>query len=488
MDRRSFLKKASAVSLALTAGDFAMANEKQDSQRYNIIYIMADDLGSKEVGCYGSKEMNTPFIDELAKGGTFFHTAYTVPVCVPSRVLVMSGRYATRTGYYNMGERPGGPRAVEPPLNSIESEPSFGKLLQDMGYKTALAGKWQLQGPTSRWIPKAGYDEYCVWRGAGLREGYGSPQVNPGGRIGPQGSRYFHPVIEQNGQYIETKPDDYGPDIYCNFLIDFMKKHKDEPFLLYYPMCLPHTPLGPTPDHPDLPVKADIGLLKYKVKYMDKLVGRIVRAVDELGLREKTVIIFGSDNGTEWRGKNTPTERGARVPLVANCPGLIKAQGGIDALTDYSDLLPTFVDIAGGKLPEEYEFDGKSLAPVLTGKTKHHREWIFSYLGHYRVLRTADYLLEMECDEYRGDFYYCRGKRNFSEYENVTDSDESRHIKARKEFDKILEDLPAPELTDEQKIWLIRYLERYNPHFDDYKKTYPQKLRDNPALEGSTMP
>ncbi len=481
MDRRNFLKSVGAFSISMAALGHGGGNRRPE--KYNIIFIMADDLGPDELGCYGSDEMKTPCIDELAQGGTFFNTAYVTPVCQPSRVLVMTGRYGFRTKHYNMGDRPGGPSNVEPEINFLETEPTFGQLLQKQGYKTAMAGKWQLIGYTPRWVPKAGFDEYCIWS-IPYNEGYGSRQINPGGRLSPAGSRYFHPSIEQNGKMLKTKPDDYGPDIYADFLIDFMKRHKTDPFMLYYSMCLPHTPLGPTPDHPDLPVKNHISMLRYKVEYMDKLVGRITKAVDDLGLREKTIIIFGSDNGTEWRGKNTPTERGARVPLVFNCPGLLKRKGAINALTDYTDLLATFVDIAGGKLPDEYEFDGKSLMPVLTGKTKHHRKWIFSFMGQFRILRTDDYLLEMECDDYEGDFYYCKDKYNFSEYENVTDSDDPVHIASRQEFDNILKDLPRPDLSVNQRIWFIRYLERYNPDFD-YERVYPQKLRDNPDLEGS---
>ncbi len=483
MNRRHFLKKASAFGCTLAVSSFLYAHNQQ-KEKYNVIFIMADDLGPDELSCYGSKEINTPNIDKLANNGTYFNTAYTCPVCAPSRVLVMTGRYGQLTKHYNMGSRPGGPKNFEPHLDFTATEPTFAKILKNNGYKTAIAGKWQLVPPTFKKIYDAGFDEYCVWR-IGHQEGYGRREKHPEGRTSKAGSRYYHPSIEKNGELQKTKPSDFGPDMYTDFLIDFMKRNREAPFLLYYPACLPHRPTGPTPDDPDQPIENTFKALKCNIEYLDKLVGRITKAVDKLGLREKTVIFFGGDNGTEKRGKNTPTERGARVPLITNCPGLIKDQGALDTLTDFSDLTPTFTDLANAKLPSKYEFSGKSLMPVLTGKTKHHRDWIFSYMGQFRILRTDNYLLELECPDYKGDFYYTNGYHDFEKYENVTDSDNPEHVKARKKFDKILKKLPCPDLTVDQRIWFIKYLENYNPEFEGYKKVYPDKLKKNPQLKGS---
>ena len=475
--RRDFFKTVAGSAAVISAGRAAaLAQTTPPASNHpprNIIFILADDLGPQELGCYGNAHAHTPNIDALAAAGMRFRTCWTVPVCVPSRVLAMTGKYGFHTGFYNMGDRGGGPRNVTPPLR-VSEEISFANLAKKQGCATALAGKWQLDGPTRNTIPACGFDDYLIWR-IGFEEGYGGRQeIRPGvfQEDGP-GSRYFHPSLERNGKRIKTTPTDYGPDMFCDFLIEFMKKNQHNPFLAYYPMVLPHTPIGPTPDHPDLEIALNEETLRHNVAYLDKMVGRIVDALDEMGVRENTVIIFSGDNGTEEDGKNTPTELGARVPLVVNCPGFVQAGVVSDALVDFSDLLPTFAELAGVPPIDYCAADGHSIIPILEGRTEGIRDWIFSYMGQFRMVRTRNWMLENNSVDYGGDFYYCGDECDPKQYTNVTDSQELAAIEARQAIDRIMAMLPVPGMPAEDRAHFIRYLEHYNAPDLDMSRAYP---------------
>ena len=189
-----------------------------------------------------------------------------------------------------------------------------------------------------------------------------------------------------------TYEGEFGSDIYTDCLIRFMKKHKDEPMCLYFPMALTHTPLVKTPDDPD--ASTPVERHKAMVRYTDKLVGRLVKTLDELKIRERTIVIFTTDNGST-RGqvgtrngvkvkgaKAQEIEAGICAPFIVNGPGMVPAGVESDALSDFSDLLPTFVELGGGTIPKGLTIDGVSIAPVLLGKSKDSpREWILA-MGH----------------------------------------------------------------------------------------------------------
>lgn len=207
-------------------------------------------------------------------------------------------------------------------------------------------------------------------------------------------------MIYQNGDIIGNIEDQYGPDVYRNFLIDFMKKNRDRQFLAYYPATLPHFPKtgGPykEPPGPDGEHKS----YKEMVEYLDRLVGRIEKSLDELGLRENTLILFTGDNGTPKRvtslcngkeiqgGKGTLTDAGTHVPLIANWKGVIPAGGVCDDLIDFSDFLPTFAELAGAGLPEDRIIDGHSFAYRLLGTPGEPREWIYTQWQGKSWVRT----------------------------------------------------------------------------------------------------
>ncbi|MEM7374984.1 MAG: sulfatase-like hydrolase/transferase [Bacteroidota bacterium] len=343
----------------------------------NIILIMADDLGSEAVGCYGGTSYQTPVLDELARTGVQFNHAYAYPLCTPTRVSLMTGQYNFRN-WKAFG-------ILDP------AEETIGHLMQRMGYTTCMVGKWQLQSydpltypgahlrrNTGMKVENAGFDDYCMWHT---------------GHTEDKGSRYPDPLINQNGTVLTETNGQYGPDIFTEYLNDFVNRNRHQPFFVYYPMALPHNPFVPTPDSkewqdPTLRHKGSKRFFGDMVEYTDKLVGKIVDNLDKAGLRENTLIIFYSDNGTNQQlqsnmgetvirgGKGLNIDAGTRVPLIVNWPGTIEAGQLSDEMIAPSDFLPTILDAIRRPLPQGFETDGQSFFPQLIGETTHRREWV----------------------------------------------------------------------------------------------------------------
>ncbi len=428
------------TTAVLVPASTATAGEK----RPNLIVILADDLGAKELSCYGNEKHNAPNLDRLAATGVQFNTAYTACICHPTRFEIMTGQYGCTNGVYHFPGSPGGPDPNSPE-EQIAGHLTFGNVLKEAGYATALSGKWQLTGKLPTLIYETGFDEYCMWAYAhNLPEG----MVHTGGFEGKnKTSRYWHPSILKNGEKLPTTIDDFGPDIFTDFAIDFARRHKDGPFFIYFPMVLTHGPhYSMPPSHPNAEEKFRNSRDKFEenVEYLDTLVGRLVAALDEMGIRDDTILLFTGDNGTGGEGKGQPTELGARVPMIVNCPGRVKPIGLSDALVDMSDVMPTLVELAGAKLPDGHPIDGKSMAPILRGEKTDVRDWIFSYLGDGRVLRTKRYLLERNTPTQYGRLYDCGTSRNGTGYKDVTDSADPDVLAIKKQFDEILATKPAP--------------------------------------------
>lgn len=453
LNRREFIALGAGGMMGLSSFGALRGHASESSgmaKPPNFIVIMADDLGAKELSCYGHPVHRTPHLDALAAGGVQFNTGYAAPLCHPTRVMIMTGQYGCHNGVYNFAGMRGGPEPRSPVEDIGANHVTFAEVLKQRGYKTALAGKWQLSGTLPNMIYECGFDEYLIWAYLSYLP---KDVTHTGGFEGDsKPSRYWHPCILKNGAYLPTKPDDYGPDLYTGFLIDFMKRHREEPFFLYYPMCLTHAPHVPTPDtvtEGEDRLKNEQRHFKGAVEYMDKLVGRIVAALDELGLRENTIILFTGDNGTGGDGKGQPTELGARVPMIYNGPGIVKQRGLSPELTDLSDVLPTLTDFAGAPLPEGRVIDGHSLAPFLRGETDTAREWIFSFIADRRILRTKRWLLEDNSPLRMGRLYDCGDSRDGAGYRDVTDSDDPEARAARDYFEELLKNLPAPVLPED---------------------------------------
>ena len=344
----------------------------------NIIFIMVDDLGPEWIGCYGAEDIQTPHIDALATGGMRFENAYSMPKCTPTRVTLLTGQYPFRHGWVNHWDVPrwGAGCHFDPTHYT-----TFANLMKRAGYKTAIAGKWQIND--FRVQPKIladhGFDEWCMWTG-----------YETGNR--PSGKRYWDPYIHTTDGKSKTYKGKFGPDVYTDFIVDFLGRHKDEPMMIYFPMALTHTPFVTTPD--DRNAKSKLGKHKAMVRYTDKLVGRIAARLDELKIRKKTILIFSTDNGTVGGitgtlngrkvkgGKGKLNETGCWAPFIVNGPGLVPAGRVTDALTDFTDLLPTFCELGGVEISGDLKIDGKSLAKVILGQDdKGPRDWIMAMGG-----------------------------------------------------------------------------------------------------------
>jgi len=362
------LRSCVAAGAALVSG--CATTRPAERKRPNIVLIMADDIGFECYGAYGSTHYQTPRFDELARDGARFTHAYAQPVCTPSRAKIMTGKYNFRN-YTEFGR-----------LDL--SEPTFAKMLRSAGYRTCIAGKWQLS-PTDLGGPrKAGFDEYLLWHFSTQDD-----KDNPDNEFGRKGSRYKSPRLYRDGRLVENTEDKYGPDLAVDYINEFMERHRDEPFLVYYPMMLVHAPFEPTPDSADWETGGkDPEYFPDMVHYMDKCIGRVADKLDELGLRENTLILVTGDNGTGRDiesplegygtikgGKGSMIDAGTHVGFVANWPGHIDAGTIVDSPIDFADVLPTMADAAGIPIPEYA--DGQSLLPILGGDDREARGWIF---------------------------------------------------------------------------------------------------------------
>jgi arylsulfatase A len=363
----AFLRSLGFAALA-AAGSLTAATPP------NIVLIFADDLGLDGVSCYGADKHKTPAIDKLAASGMRFETCYAAPLCGPSRCLLMTGRYAFRTGgITNQSWRAGGPGA-----KSADETP-VAKLLKQAGYTTGMAGKWRQVGETpAAW----GFDEYLT-----------DPTA---------GGWFWQNTLQKHDGEITTPPGAYAPDKVHQFAIDFLNRHKEKPFFFYYSMHHVHGPILRTPDTA-AGTTAAAALYADNIRYMDKQVASVVAELEKLGLREKTLVIFAADNGTALtfpstiggrmiNGKKASMlEGGSRVPFIASWPGTTPAGKVCKDIISLADPHATFAELAGAKLPEGMKFDGRSFAPQLRGETGQPREWAYVQLGNQWFVRNAGF-------------------------------------------------------------------------------------------------
>jgi arylsulfatase A len=342
----------------------------------NIVLILADDVGREVLRCYGGRSYKTPNLDRLAADGVRLTHAYTMPVCHATRICLLTGKYPFRLGHPDWGTFP------------TEAEGrTLASALNQAGYATAIVGKWQL-GLLREDLEqphRLGFDEYALF----------------GWHEGPW---YYQPYIWQNGRLRDDVRDRYGPDVVCDYLIDFIDRHKTRPFVAFYSMSLCHAETN------DLDRPAPVGPHGRYDSYaemaakMDVNVGRIIEALEARGLGESTLVIFTADNGTAAHnlidaeggeyvyepvislmndrrvagGKGTLTDWGTRVPFIAYWPGTLARGQVSDALTDVSDILPTLAEATAAKLPQDVQLDGHSLWPVLRGESVAGRPWVFA--------------------------------------------------------------------------------------------------------------
>jgi arylsulfatase A len=439
------------MMVAIVAGFGLWGQNSWAESRPNIILIMADDMGRETVGAHGGLDYKTPVLDKIGAEGLTFDHCYSLPICTPSRVKLMTGKYSFRN-YVAFGK-------LDP------AEKTFGNALQNAGYETAIVGKWQLGGDHNQ-IKAFGWDEYCMLNGTQPIDKKAKPYRN--GK-----ERYWQARgVIANGEYYQTD-EDYGPDMVSEYATNFIRRERDKPFFLYYPMILPHSPWAPTPHskHGDKSGEkiCEVQYFKDNIEYIDVLVGRIVQALEESGQRENTIIMFTGDNGSGYPvpvttsnphlrrvgstegwgdykeillepGEKSPTRTvkgkemvqegplsettygdvpgrknlmlrdGTGVPCVMDWPKYRKAYEKMghrhDDLIDFSDFFATIMEVA--EVSVDYSTDGVSFAPRLRGEGSNDRKFIFCH--YWRVGRdpkgAKDAIHNGEYKLYsNGDFY-----------------------------------------------------------------------------------
>jgi arylsulfatase A-like enzyme len=372
--RRDFLRCAGAAALAAALPvDVAGAQ-----RRPNIVWIWCDNLAYGDLGCYGNETLRTPRIDELAAEGTRLTQYYIAhAVCSPSRAGLLTGRQPWRTGVVDV-LRPDGPSGL--PADEI----TLGNALGDAGYATAAFGKWHL-GDRTEFLPlQRGFDHYL-----GL----------------PYSMDMLPTILIRDNEVIDRLDGDKVQDVTKRLVddcIDWMGAHQDDPFFVYFNHTLPHPPLNLPP------AERNEGRSAYEdaLEYMDGETGRLLDALDEMGLRENTVVIFSSDNGPMLRDGDTGGlrgrirehyEGGVRVPFIARMPGRIPTGAEIDAPCIAYDVFPTLVSLAGGTMPDDRPYDGVNIWPLLTGEGGVERDapFVWVYLDEVNAIRDGRWKLHI---------------------------------------------------------------------------------------------
>lgn len=413
-------------------GSVSARAETASKEHPNIILILSDDVGLGNIHCYGGP-FETPNIDKLASGGTKFTYCYATPLCGPSRCELLTGRYPFRTGHSSNQSR----MSVDP-----KNEVMIPTVLKKAGYVTGSVGKWgQIQLGPGEW----GFDENLVYPGSGR---YWRAQTT---------------TYNLNGKDVDLPENKYLPGIMQKFATDFIDRHKDERFFLYYSMSHMHGPIVRTPDSKQGADKDE--LYTANVEYMDKLVGEIVAELDKRNLRENTLVIFTGDNGTAKFGETVATvdgkqisgmkatmlEGGSRVPLIANWPGTTPAGKVNNDLTDFSDFFATSADLGGAKLPEGVKIDGVSFAPQLRGEKGTPRDWVYVELNGRSYVRDAKYKLTA------GGELFDLSDAPFKEIAVARDTTDEAANAARKSLQAVLDEhkmlppVPGPKQPAKQR-------------------------------------
>ena len=387
--QRSAAVLSTLLTVLIAATTFARA-----ADRPNIVFILADDVGREVLGCYGGSSYKTPNLDRLAAQGAKLTHCYAMPVCHPTRVTLLTGRYPRHLGSPKWGSFP-----------KADETKTFAHAVRNAGYATAIAGKWQictmkddLDHPA-----RLGFDEWSVF---GWHEG----------------PRYHEPMIYQNGKLRDDTQGKYGPDLYVEFLLDFMKRKQKQPVMAFYSMALCHDVTDDIGKVVPYGSRGRYDNFKEMAEMMDAKVGQLLQGIDDLGLRDNTLILFTTDNGTAGKsklsavddsakkfvyenvvsrlnGKDIPggkgqlSDWGTRVPMIAAWRGVIEPGQTWEDLVDLSDILPTFVAIAGGQLPDGVQLDGTSFADRLLGKGKGHRKWAYAEGKGKFFAKTRDWKL-----------------------------------------------------------------------------------------------
>lgn len=377
------------------------SKKKEEVSKPNIIFIMADDMGYADAGCYGQELIKTPNIDLLAKEGMRFTQCYSgSSVCAPARSVLMTGMHTGHTrvrGNFGKGGVKG-LAGIEGRVPIKAEDYTIAEMMKEAGYTTGMVGKWGLGEPTTTGEPNnQGFDEF-----------YGFLNQRRAHSYYPDFIWHNREKVELNNK--DGKGSDYTHDLFADYSVDFIVRHKDKPFFLYLPLCIPHARY-------ELP---DNGIYKGKdwgedaiayaamISRMDNSVGRIMQTLKDNGIDDNTYVFFTSDNGpaeieNEWEifnsnaelkgRKRDPYEGGIRVPMIVRHPGTIEAGSTSDLPWYFADVLPTVAEIA--KFNSPAKIDGVSVLPELTGNNQELNDrymyWEFYEKNGWRAVRFGDW-------------------------------------------------------------------------------------------------
>lgn len=426
---KSSLFVASLI-LIVSIGLDALADERLP----NIVYILADDLGYGELGCYGQKKIKTPNIDAIATAGIKFTQHYSgSPVCASSRCVLMTGKHTGRSYIRGNTENGGwGPDQPEGQTPLASDEITIAEILKRKGYATAVVGKWGLGGPGSVGHPNfQGFDFFYGYLCQRVAHNYYPTHLWENHDVDVLGNSYFkaHQRIaqapESDDRWNEYSGNVYATDRMIEKAEDFIAKNEHKPFFLYYASVVPHVALQVPEDSlneyrdqfDDQPYLGNKGYLPHPypraayaamITRMDRNIGRIMKQLKDRGLEDNTIVMFSSDNGPTFNGgvdakffesagplsglKTSAREGGIRVPMVAKWPGKIEPDSTSDHISAFQDVLPTVCEIVGVDAPKD--IDGISFLPTLSnqGDQKKHA-YLYWELKQQQALRMGDWKL-----------------------------------------------------------------------------------------------
>jgi arylsulfatase A-like enzyme len=397
--RREFLQSSglAAFSLLLSNCEQAARMDSADKRKPNIIFIMADDLGYGDLGCYGQQKIKTPNIDKLAQEGTRFTNCYTgSTVCAPSRSVLMTGQHTGHTRVRGNSGKVGGVG----PQKRVPLKPedrTVAEILKQAGYVTGITGKWGLGEPDTPGVPnRQGFDEWL---------GYLNQR---------NAHSYYPPYLWHNEQKLilegnqNGKRQQYTHDMFTEFALGFIKKNISKPFFLYLPYTVPHAKyeIPSTEPYADESWPKDGKVHAAMITRMDRDIGRIMALLQEEGIDENTIVFFCSDNGAakRWEGlfdssgplrghKRDMYEGGIRTPMIVRWPGMVAAGKTSNAVWYFPDFLPTAAELAGVKPP--LGIDGVSVINTLLGKKQNLSDrflyWEFFERGFNQAVRWRNW-------------------------------------------------------------------------------------------------
>jgi arylsulfatase A-like enzyme len=404
------------VPLLLLGLAASPTSAQQPARPPNIVLILADDLGYGDLGCYGQRRIKTPHLDQMARDGmrlTDFYAGCTV--CAPSRCVLMTGYHMGRCWVRgNAGQQNREIQCLR------DRDVTLAEVLKQAGYKTALCGKWGLGEEGTAGVPtKQGFDYFYGYLNQHHAHNYYPAYLFRGEERVP-----LKNVVPGDGDFgvgVASKKVQYSADLVTAEALTWIEQNKERPFFLYYAVTLPHANNEAGKSGMEVPELDEYAATDWPpaqkahaamISRLDADVGRLLAKLKELGLDERTLVLFSSDNGPHAEGGNDPqfndsngpltgikrdlTEGGIRVPLIARWPGKIAPGTTSDQVGSFADLLPTLAELAGGSTFVPQDIDGLSLAPKLLGQsakqTQHdYLYWAFYERGGAQAVRKGNW-------------------------------------------------------------------------------------------------